>query len=265
MGAMEQEITSILSLMTNVITHTIAGRQYHQGLLNARPVVLVFSRWGKVAAASTITTLITHFKCDFVVFTGVAGAASEKLNVGDIVIADTLCQHDMDARPLFPRFEIPLIGQSLFTPNEPECILALTATRNFLHSIKDKIQASSLKEFNIMTPQVYLGLIATGDQFISDINSHAALQALKPHNLMAVEMEGAAVAQVCQEHQIPYIIFRTISDKADRSAAIDFTKFIEHIACYYARFFIIELFNLLDSSGYIGEKNHIPSKESISI
>src|SRR3989338_2299329 len=114
MGAMPQEVDSILSHMTDVQKIEHGSRTYHIGKMNSHDVVLVFSRWGKVASATTATSLITEFKIDQLIFTGVAGASSATLNIGDVVVSSQLYQHDMDARPLMPRHEIPLTGITFF-------------------------------------------------------------------------------------------------------------------------------------------------------
>src|SRR3990167_8956640 len=113
MGAMPQEVDSILSHMTDVNSIERGSRTYHVGKINSHDVVLVFSRWGKVAAATTATTLITEFKIDQLIFTGVAGASSSDLNIGDIVVSSQLYQHDMRSK-FFPDGEIPLTGITLF-------------------------------------------------------------------------------------------------------------------------------------------------------
>src|SRR3954451_16051531 len=97
LGAMHEEISAIKEILILNKETTIAERIYYEGRINDTEVVLVFSRWGKVASASTTTTLINKFKVDFILFTGVAGAVSELLNIGDIVVGSGLYQHDMDA------------------------------------------------------------------------------------------------------------------------------------------------------------------------
>ena len=114
-GAMEEEIQLFKNDLEIISEETIGMRKYYTGRLFGKDIVLVFSRWGKVAAASTVTTLIQKFQVDLVLFTGVAGAVNSKLNVGDIIISKNLIQHDMDvtALPGFKKFEIPLLGKCL--------------------------------------------------------------------------------------------------------------------------------------------------------
>jgi len=114
LGAMLEEVSSIKEMMIINKETTIANRNYIEGTINDIEVVLVFSRWGKVASASTTTTLINKFSVNFIFFAGVAGAVDKKLNIGDIVIANCLYQHDMDARPFFDQFQVPLTATIFF-------------------------------------------------------------------------------------------------------------------------------------------------------
>lgn len=236
-GAMQQEIKLLVESMTVKETRIIGMREYFSGTLFGKDVVLVFSRCGKVAAASTVTTLIEIFKVDMVIFTGVAGGADKTLNIGDIVIADALVQHDMDASPLpeFRRFEIPLLGIDTFMVSDKMVSLAKKSAEVYISEyMKADVEESDLEEFNITKPKVEIGTIASGDQFIADSNKVNGL-CTDIRNLKCIEMEGAAVAQVCHEHNLDYIVFRVISDKADEHASINFPKFIEKTASHFTR------------------------------
>lgn len=230
-GAMQEETLLILKSMKVLSEETIGMRTYYSGKLFDKDIVLVFSRWGKVAAASTVTTLIQRYYVDLVLFTGVAGAARNDLNVGDIVIADKLVQHDMDATALpgFENFEIPLLGKSYFEVDESLLKAAVNSARQYVDTEMTSIPADMLNEFGIKQPKVLTGTIASGDQFIGDGSKIRELSE-NIENLQCVEMEGAAVAQVCFEHDIKFIVLRVISDKADEHANIDFPKFIENAA-----------------------------------
>lgn len=233
MGAMEQEI-NLLRHSLEKPKHEIHGkRQYTSGLYHDREVVTVFSRWGKVAAASTATTLIERYGVDMVIFTGVAGAADPSLNIGDIVVASETVQHDMDVSALagFEKFEIPLLEKSGF-PVDPRFVkLGTDAATRFVNKyLNDPDFEYSRKKFGIKEPSVKTGLIASGDKFVSGSQEIKSLTEQLP-GLKCVEMEGAAVAQVCDEHQIPMVLLRVISDKANEDAVSDFPAFIENIAC----------------------------------
>ncbi len=116
MGAMPQEVALVKASMKISKVETIGGREFVSGNLHGFETVLVFSRWGKVASASTATTLFNVYGVDFLLFTGVAGAVDPILNIGDVVVGSKFYQHDMDARPIFPKFHIPLTDTMTFSP-----------------------------------------------------------------------------------------------------------------------------------------------------
>lgn len=208
-------------------------RTYYQGKLFNQEVILVFSRWGKVASATTVTQLINDFDVDEILFTGVAGGIEDRINIGDIVIGKGLVQHDMDASPILPKFEIPLLGKSLFYTDEERTRRLFLAANNYISQIDTFFSKEALDTFTINRPVVYLGDIASGDQFISDISHRDAIKKALPE-VVCVEMEGAAVAQVCFEYNIPFTIIRTISDNSNDNSEHDFPKFAKEIASEYA-------------------------------
>jgi len=229
MGAMPEEIAGVVELMTDVTEHHIGMRTYHKGKINNTNVVLVFSRWGKVAAASTVATLINLFNINQLIFTGVAGAISDKLNIGDIVIGKKFYQHDMDARPFIKQFEIPMLDIDHFVAD-------LSLITDAYEKLKDAIENNLLYDNThptytsiLQNQQVHIGDIASGDQFISNETTRENLIKHFP-NLFCVEMEGAAVAQVCFEFNIPFITIRVISDGANSNAPVDFADFVAHVA-----------------------------------
>ena len=232
MAAMPEEAETLKNEMQIENEITLGDRTYYRGLLYGIQTVIVFSRWGKVAASSTATTLITRFNVEHIIFTGVAGAVAPSLNIGDIVISKGLFQHDMDARPIFNRHEIPLIGVTLFEPSAENLQRATTSATHFVSRIHDIIPPKTLSEYINQPINVIPGIIATGDQFVSDAQNQD-WPAFK-EKILAVEMEGAAVAQVAHEHKVPYIVIRTISDKADHCASIDFQSFVTQIARYFS-------------------------------
>ena len=153
------------------------------------------------------------------------------LEIGDVVVASQLLQHDLDARPLFGRYEVPQLEASRFRVL-PEYVdlAARSAERYFNLDLPAEVPAFALAEFGITRPKVRRGLIVTGDQFIGDADSRDKLAREIP-DALCVEMEGAAVAQVCHERGTPLVVIRTISDKADRD--VDFVKFIDTIATHF--------------------------------
>jgi len=230
LSAMPQEIESVLKAMTQVKTSVIGKRTFYKGLLFNNPTVLVFSNWGKVAAATTATQLIEVFKIDNLIFTGVAGALQRHINIGDVVVGTQLYQHDMDARPLFKQFEIPIINKIAFDTDTSLSEKLFKASEDYLSQISQK---NSFHLFNINKPVVYRGAIASGDQFVSSQKKINNLNKVLP-DVLCVEMEGAAVAQVCYDYNLPFAIVRTISDKAQDNAHIDFQQFAQKVASTYA-------------------------------
>lgn len=209
-------------------------REYFVGQLWEIDAVCVLSRIGKVAAAMTATTLVEKFGVTHILFTGVAGAGDKTVQVGDIVVAEALVQHDMDASPLFPRFEVPLTGQTHFQPDQPLSSRLTGAAHDFLErDFLDAIPPEERIAFGLRQPRVHRGLVASGDQFVNDPLHLGSLNGVLP-GLVAVEMEGAAVAQVCHELDVPFAVIRAISDNANENAAHDFMRFVKSVAAQYA-------------------------------
>lgn len=237
MGAMPEEVDVIRQSMVGITEECYGGRTYYSGKIANIDVVLVFSRWGKVAAATTASTLITKFGVEQIIFTGVAGAVSPGLRIGDVVISDKLYQHDMDASPLFPKHEIPLTGVTFFNADAMLMARAQTAAAKLLENPGVKIPLGVLTAFDIKEPTCHVGMIASGDQFVAG-GEAAKVICAGCSAVMAVEMEGAAVAQVCQEHAVPFVVIRTISDCADTDAPIDFQTFVRDVARHYSDFVV---------------------------
>jgi len=233
LSAMNEENASLAGHMSHVEKIDIGSRCYHKGKLWDNDVVVVFSHWGKVAAASTATILIERFGVSEILFTGVAGGIDRTLNVGDIVIATDLYQHDMDARPLIARHEIPLLGIAAMPADKQRRNQLYDAAELFIASqINDVLGAETISEFGLQSPKVITASIASGDQFISSEKRVQDLRSRLP-DVACVEMEGAAVAQVCTEFGVPFSVVRTISDSANEQAGIDFPKFIRSVAQLY--------------------------------
>jgi adenosylhomocysteine nucleosidase len=237
MAAMPEELHALLAAMPDEAMVTRAGRQFWVGHLHGREVVAVLSRIGKVAAATTTTLLLSEFKVGQVLFTGVAGGLGAGVRVGDVVVADALVQHDMDASPIFPRFELPGLGCSTLHPPEAFTQQVLSTVQHVLSpgelAAGGALADVHLDALDLGQPRVHRGLIISGDQFIHSAQACAGLRQALPAAL-AVEMEGAAVAQVCHDFGVPYAVVRTISDRADDSAHIDFPRFVSAVASHYS-------------------------------
>ena len=211
-SAMREELSSVLALMPDERKIVAGGREFFDGHLHGQPVITVLSRIGKVAAATTAALLVERFQVDRIVFTGVAGGLAPGVERGDVVIAEAFIQHDLDASPVFPRWEVPLYGTDRFA-TDPRLTQELAlAVRRALPGTR-----------------VHRGLVASGDRFVSTTAESRALQAALPQAL-AVEMEGAAIAQVCHDLGVPFAAVRTISDRADDAAHGDFVAFIRDVA-----------------------------------
>lgn len=232
MGAMTEEVGQLVTALTNAQVISHGNRDYHCGTLWGRDVIIVFSHWGKVSAAMTATSLITEFGVDSLVFTGVAGGVDPSLRAGDIVVATSLVQHDMDARPLFSHHEIPLLNRT-FIESDPNLRRTLVAACQDYIGAFTTDQTENLKSFGIIKPRIVEGVIASGDKFFASKEALNELRSQLPEAI-CVEMEGAAVAQVCSEYGIPYAVVRTISDSANDDAVVDFVSFIQSIASAYS-------------------------------
>lgn len=234
-AAMHEEIASLLADMEGGCqTQRIGQRDYHQGVLYGQSCVVVLARIGKVAAAATAVTLIREFAVDAIVFTGVAGAVSPQVRVGDVVVARQLLQHDLDASPIFPQYQVPLLGLSRFDADSvlAQCLLQ-SAQEYLANGLQQDVPAAARSQFLRTDPVVHQGLIISGDRFVSSSQEVQGLAQALP-DALCVEMEGAAVAQICHEYGVPFAVFRTISDSANDSAGTDFPAFLEHVARFYS-------------------------------
>lgn len=241
LGAMAEEIDEVKALLQEPRTEIVGNREFITGTINGVDCVVAFSKWGKVAATITATLLITEFKVTHLLFIGTAGALAPCLKVGDIVIAKRLVQHDLDARPIINRFELPLLNKVYVDSDADLSSQASAAVENLLQQGPEYLVGpDAVKEFNL-NPQLYLGDVASGDQFINSDEKRDELLALLP-NVLCVEMEGAAVAQTCLEFNTPFAVIRIISDSADHNARIDFTRFIQQVANAYSTAIVKELF-----------------------
>lgn len=240
LSALAQEQHGLIALLERPSKITHAGRDFWLGDLHGKSVVLALSKIGKVAAATTSAALIERFGVQRIVFTGVAGGLGEGVRVGDVVVATDFVQHDLDASPLFARYEVPLYGRARFDGDAALSDLLFDAARSALESLGAGTAYPAAK--------AHRGLIASGDRFVSGASESMALRAALTnagHEVLAVEMEGAAVAQVCHDYGIPFAAVRTISDRADDHAHVDFPAFVEKVASQYARNIIANFLKLL--------------------
>lgn len=240
LSALAEEQQGLIGLLRQPLRVSHAGRDFWQGDLHGQPVVLGLSKIGKVAAATTAAVVIERFGAGAIVFTGVAGGLGAGVAVGDVVVATDFVQHDMDASPLFSRYEVPLYGKTRFTADA-----ALTA---LLFKAAEAALANGRESQIFAGAQVHQGLVASGDRFVSSAQEADGLRialAGAGHAVLAVEMEGAAVAQVCHDYGVAFAAVRTVSDRADDSAHLDFSRFVNQVASRYALEIIQGFVNLL--------------------
>lgn len=210
-GAMREEIDMLRGRLQDAATETHAGIAYTRGVLHGRNVVVCKSGVGKVNAAVCAQILIDRFDAGAIWFTGVAGALDPALDIGDIVISESAVHHDMDVTALgFPRGVIPYQDTSEF-PADPALVrLALEAGER------------------LYPGRCRPGKVLSGDQFVAD---RATVRKLREElGGACTEMEGAAVAQTCFMNGVPFVIIRSMSDRADGAAPDNFAAFVVQAA-----------------------------------
>lgn len=245
LSALPEEQAGLVQELQQARRSVHAGRMFWQGTLHGHGVVLALSGIGKVAAATTATALIEHFGVARIVFTGVAGGVGDGVHRGDVVVAQDYVQHDMDASPLFPRWELPGYARTRLA-----CDPVLTAM--LLEAANLCVTSASglwgLKNIYGDAHRAHQGLVASGDRFVATAQESERLRsALRAagHDVLAVEMEGAAVAQVCNDYGLPFAAVRTISDRADDAAHGDFAQFVQTVASRYAEHMVLSFLQKL--------------------
>ena len=220
MSAMEVELEFISSDMQVESIDTIGASVYKIGKIVGIPCVTVHGGVGKVGAAHAAQILIMHYGVDALVFTGVAGGIDPDLGIGDIVISAEVVHHDFGQ--ILPDQFIPF--DTIGYPADSMLIgLAQQASANIeFKTIPESIRGESA------IPSVTLGRVATGDQFISSEEKRLWIE--KTFNADCVEMEGAAVAQICTLYKVPFVIIRSLSDLANEDAEVDFQSFVIYAA-----------------------------------
>ncbi|MFK5938065.1 MAG: 5'-methylthioadenosine/adenosylhomocysteine nucleosidase [Sulfurimonas sp.] len=215
MGAMPEEIAPILEKLGEYKTTEYAGNKYYEATYNGVELVIAYSKIGKVFSTLTAATMIEHFGAKKLLFSGVAGAISPKLKVGDLIVATKLSQHDLDITAFGHPFGYV-----------PEGAVYVEADKEMIEL--SKAVASE------MGKSVVEGIIATGDQFVA--NEERKNWIGKEFNADALEMEGASVGVVCDALGVPFFILRAISDAADMDASFSFDEFLQTSAVESAEF-----------------------------
>ncbi|BDY12329.1 5'-methylthioadenosine/adenosylhomocysteine nucleosidase [Hydrogenimonas cancrithermarum] len=221
MGAMPEEIDPILKRLENVKKHEVADNVYYTAFYGSLDLVVAYSKIGKVFSALTAATMIEKFGVQKMLFSGVAGAISPALHIGDLVAATKLCQHDLDITAFGHPYGYVPEGK-VYVEADPR-LLEIAASVAYKQGVKLK-----------------RGIIATGDQFVADAERKAWIG--QTFNADALEMEGASVAVVCDALGVPFFVLRAISDAADMDAGFDFDAFLQSSAVKSADF----IFMILD-------------------
>ncbi|OOF28814.1 5'-methylthioadenosine/S-adenosylhomocysteine nucleosidase [Salinivibrio sp. IB872] len=205
-GAMEQEITLLRDKLANLTTHHEGGCTFYSGTLQGRDVVLLQSGIGKVSAAVGTTLLLSQFKPDCVINTGSAGAFEPSLNLGDVVISSQVCYHDADATAF--GYQMGQVPQQPAHFDSDDALMALAEK-----AIDDETH-------------VVRGLICTADTFVHTDAHRQHIRTYFP-KAVAAEMEAAAIAQVCAQFKIPFVVVRAISDVvAEKESPMTFEEFL---------------------------------------
>lgn len=243
-SALRPELAEVLTLMPDEHKRSLGGRTFWTGHLFGHEVVATLCGMGKVAAAATSALLIDRFNAEQVIFTGVAGGLALGVEVGDVVVGSGYLQHDLDVSPLFPRYELPGQGITVLPADAVLAQVLQEAAEDAVTWLPNLLDAPTLASLGLHRPAVHRGLIVSGDRFVSDNADSAALRTALPEAL-AVDMESAAVAQVCRDFGVGFAAVRTISDRADNEAHVDFPRFLEQVARHYSARIIRKALNLL--------------------
>jgi len=212
-GAMDEEVARLREAMGSPTAQVHAGFDYYLGALDGKQVILLKSVIGKVNAAISTALLLQIYQPDVVINTGSAGGFHEKLEVGDVVISESVCHHDVDVTPF--GYEL---GQ---VPGMPACFLP---DKRLVDAAKQAIE--SLGEVSHMH-----GLIATGDRFMHQPADVEATRQAFP-TMIACEMEAAAVAQACERFSVPFVVIRSLSDIAGKENKVTFEQYLEQAALH---------------------------------
>lgn len=205
-GAMAEEVEILLGLMTEKTSTRIAGCTIVEGRLNGKSVALLQSGIGKVAAAIGTTLLLQLTKPDMVINTGSAGGVADGLNVGDIVVSTATCYHDADVTAFgYQKGQLPACPPVFISDEKLTALAEKTA----------RVQGQSVKR----------GLICSGDSFINGGEHLTRIKTDFPE-VLAVEMEATAIAHVCHQFKLPFVVVRAISDSGDGEANISFEEFL---------------------------------------
>lgn len=216
-AAMQEEINSIKNLMKDYKLNKIYNIDIIDGIINNKEVILAKSGVGKVNAARVTQILIDNYDIEYLINVGTAGSLNDNLEIGDIIIANKLVQHDFDVTAGGDEKGYISNTGKYFKCDD----ILIEKSKKIINSLNQNFKA-------------FVGLIATGDIFVQDITVKNRIK--EEFDADCVEMEGAAIAQVCELDKIPFIVIRAVSDKPNGNNAIDFEKYLDKACKRYAEF-----------------------------
>lgn len=200
-----QEMEAIREIMENINSIDVYNFKIYTGKINDQDVLLVRGGVGKVNSARVCQVITDKFNLDAIINVGSAGGLNDNLNIGDIVVGEKLVQHD---------FDVTAFGREKgFIPE----------TGKFFESDKDLLEKS--KNIKIQNQMILTGIIGSGDIFLTDTNLKETIK--KDYNCCCVEMEGAAIAQVCTLNEMPFLVIRSISDIPNGNNELDFNEYLK--------------------------------------
>jgi len=200
--AMDEELRLLIETLEDANKHTRQGFVFHTGTIGRHEVVLVQSGIGKVMSALAVTLLVEAFEIDAIINTGSAGGLDKILSIGDVVIAQELAYHDVDVTAFGYEYG-QMAGQPLY----------YESSKYFISELKKLI------------PEAHIGLITSSDSFVSHATRRIEIKNHFPE-VLAVEMEGASIAQSATVFKKPFVVIRSISDLADDEASVNFDEFV---------------------------------------
>ncbi len=224
MSALPQEIAALHALMSGMESIAVGGHQLHRGVIDTHDVVLAAVGVGKVNAAMVTTLALAHVEFSAVLFTGVAGSLDEAVGIGDVVVGERVVPHDTgvlgsDGLDRYQSGHVAFLN--------PTDRFGYTAPPELVDRLREPLSTLRLAPVRDREPRVIFGTIATGDQFVNDEGARRDLHVdLGAH---AVEMEGAAVAQIAEHFEVPCLVIRSVSDLAGSESEIDFVRFIDEV------------------------------------
>ena len=206
-GAMEDEIKSLVSMLESASIHEHAGHRIYTGILSGREVGITDAGIGKVNAAMCTQAVIDFYQPEAIINTGIAGSLDPQIHIGDLVLSTDTVEYDMDATAFgYPMGQIPQMDVFSFEADEDLRKKALLAAEAVLSDIG-----------------FFEGRVVTGDAFVNSDEERSRLR--NEFGGLCCEMEGGAIAHVCHVNRIPFLIIRAISDSADNSSHVDYEIF----------------------------------------